>query len=188
MRHLLQFVLLLFVHGIHAQTASQELAALQEQRDKAAAAALLPIDTKFKALLKPLLAKATRDGDAETATKITAILSPDKATPPTPPGTVEAGAGELKTVLGNSIWKCSDGTIMQDWTMQMLPNGDIDLTKPDGNSGWGAWFWELDPKNNLIFKIPGQRKPNDARLSKDLKRLTLTFSGTQTFTRMDGAK
>jgi len=167
---------------------ARELSQLQEQRDKAAAAALAPINAKFIALLKPLLAKATQQNDIDTAKKITALLTPDGASKPESQLNSTPEAQDIKNLLSNSLWKCTNGTLMNQWTMQILPNGDIDLTKPDGNTGWGAWFWELDANNRLIFKIPGQRKPNEAKLSKDAMRLTLSFSGTQTFTRIEASQ
>ena len=68
-----------------AQTgSSREFARLKEQRDKAVASAIAPIDQKYHEMLKSLLTRATQEGDYKTVTAITEVLSADKTS--TAPG------------------------------------------------------------------------------------------------------
>lgn len=57
---------------------SREFIRLKEQRDRAVATAITPLDQKYHELLKPLLTRATQEGEFATVTAITDILSAAK--------------------------------------------------------------------------------------------------------------
>jgi len=56
----------------------REFIRLKDQRDRAVATAITPIDQKYHELLKPLLTRATQEGDFATVTAITEVLSAAK--------------------------------------------------------------------------------------------------------------
>ena len=71
----LLLVLPFFAAAVYGESDfERELKQLVEQRDKARAAAIAPIDAKFKVAAEQLLRRATQRGDLEAANKINAAI------------------------------------------------------------------------------------------------------------------
>ena len=99
-----------------AQTdAAREFKQQQEERDKALAAAAIPINQRYAAVLEQLLKRATQANDLDTAVKIRAelqklgVTSPATGATAGAAGSDEAKRAALRAQLRDSKWKMNDG-------------------------------------------------------------------------------
>jgi hypothetical protein len=91
------------IEASYGQTAyEKELNQLIEQRDKAVAAAVAPINARFKASAEQLLQRATKGGDLDAANKIKASLETDTKKP-------DEAIKDLRKQLVGTTWKCVPG-------------------------------------------------------------------------------
>lgn len=97
--------------ALNAQSSyERELESLDEQRSKAVAAAIAPIDQRYRLALEQLMQRATQNKDLETALKIKQRLG---AFP----------------VLANSPAQTAE-TFEGDWTVKVVGQGKIYYTGP----------------------------------------------------------
>ncbi len=127
-----------------AQTdSSKDFARLKDQRDKAVAAAIAPIDQKYHESLKSVLARATREGDFPTVTAITEILNASQAAaaPVKPLGALTATPSPAK----GSIWKPSNN----DGFFYVL------FTNPDNSVGGFMYNTVANKSSNIVGRKAG---------------------------------
>lgn len=104
----------------------RELATLREERVKAAAAAIAPINRRYQKDLKALLYKAVKSNDRKTAARILAEMD-------MPEGSPELG-GAVQFLM-NSDWALLNGTDK----FQFRPDGTVVQL----GEGWQSTHWKL---------------------------------------------
>jgi hypothetical protein len=96
--------LLVLIGSSHGQTTyEKELNQLIEQRDKAIAAAVAPINARFQNLAEQLLQRATKGGDLDAANKIKASLEITNTKKP------DEAIKDLQKQVAGTAWKCVEG-------------------------------------------------------------------------------
>ncbi|MEQ1860474.1 MAG: hypothetical protein ABMA13_11115 [Chthoniobacteraceae bacterium] len=99
----------------------RELKELIDQRDKAIAAAAVPISSRFKASAEQLLQRATRNGDLDAATKIKAAIAADTA-PDKPSST--------RDFIKNTVWGWFFPDGKKYGTVKLEENGKVTTGLP----------------------------------------------------------
>lgn len=137
---------------VNAQSSyEREFQQLTEQRDKAAAAALAPIDRRYHELLGQLLKRATQANDLTTAVKIQAKLDESNSG-----STPEA---QLRTSISRAKWKWTGAGAN---TFVFTPEGEVTLSN-----------------SKATYKVTGGREI--VLTSETSKRTaTITFNSTFT--------
>jgi hypothetical protein len=110
-------VMLLKLNANAQSSYEREFQQLTEQRDKAAAAALAPIDRRYNELLGQLLKKATQANDLATAVKIQAKL--DEANSGSTP------EAQLRAAISRAKWKWTGAGTN---TFMFTPEGEVALS------------------------------------------------------------
>jgi len=143
---------------LHAESAyDREVQQLTEQRDKAAAAAVEPINRRYQSSLEQLLKRATQAGDLDAAVKIKALLDPLSA------GSSTDSEAQLRTALTSAKWSWEG--VGKD-TITFTKSGEAKLSN-----------------STSAYKISGQRK---ITLTSKVSGRTATLTLNATFTEFNG--
>lgn len=113
--------------GLAASPLDNELLKLQQQRDKALAAAAEPINQRYKEELRKLLQRAVASKDTETATKILSVLNP--------PSNVNPEYARVAKLLTDFYW----GVNGRSDVFEFRPDGTI----VNFGDGWPTKSWKL---------------------------------------------
>ena len=150
----------------------RELTQLKEQRDRAAATAVEPINRRYKESLDQLLRRATQGNDLDTALKIKTELGTAPAIPATPkagaplpdpkaPAPAAGALMDLKLQLPGTKWKAvNDGHILE-----FRPGGTF--------VEWGVKVGKYEAKSKeRVERIRGdQKNPDILFLTRDGRHL-----------------
>ena len=143
----------------------RELKQLVEQRDKARAAAIAPIDAKFKVAAEQLLRRATQLGDLEAANKIKAAIGGAL-----PRGSAKTVAS-LREYLLRTKWQ-------SDPKAARRPGLPENLTFTEKTIEPGGQAYEIDSPDTLTITFPKGDKQS-MTVKNDGKRLEFTFRGKE---------
>jgi len=138
----------------------RDLKQLIDQRDKARAAAIAPVDAKFKVAAEQLLRRATQLGDLDSANRIKAAIEG--------PGTLEAKTtGDFRKQIVGTQWKA-------DAKLGLRPGLKDAISFTEKTMEPNGLDYEVGAKNSITIIFPkGDRQP--MTLSKDGKRLEFVF-------------
>jgi len=149
-----------------------DLKLLKEQRDRAVATAVEPINRRYKESLEQLLKRATQGNDLDTALKVktelgTAPAVPAAPKPDAPPGKPNAPAlgaaalTDLKLQIAGTKWK-------------FLADGHLLEFRPGGTCvefGVKIGKYEAKSKDKVEKIYGGQKKPDILFLTRDGRHL-----------------
>lgn len=150
----------------------REFTQLRDQRARAVAAAVEPINRKYQAALDQLLRRATQGNDLETALKIKKEMGTQTASiaspAPTTPESTEEVKGDIGADIQQSVWIGNSNRVVG---MKLLfqANGTIRLyhdPKKYPDSGfWTSWTWKFSGTGLTVSG--GTGKPyEDVKLDK----------------------
>ena len=136
MKYSITATLLIFaaIFHLHAESPfAREFQQLRDQRDKAAAAAIEPINRKYQASLEQLLRRATQGSDLETALHIKEALGSQPAvTAPSPTSTSghKPTKRQIEKLLTEGKWVLLENA---DSAITPAPSNVRTVFKNDGN-------------------------------------------------------
>ncbi len=138
--------------------------------------ALAPVDDTYIKQLEMLKQAETKKGNLEAALrieeerkKVQEDIAMDETT--------TASSDSMRASLSTSTWSGTEGGL-KGWKFQFKANGGMDLTRADGNPGWGGWAWKVSDDGKLWIIVPSDpTKPWDVKISKKLDRLSFGFGG-----------
>ena len=158
-------VLCVLVATSHAEsTYERDLKQIIDQRDKAIAAAAVPIIARSKADAEQLLRRATQAGDLDAANKIKAFLGSNS--PIVQGGPVK----DLRKQLVGTMWKAAPSTPLRGGLA-------ASLTFTEKSVEPGGYRYEVESHNSVTVIFTGGDKQVMA-LAPDGKHLKLTYGKT----------
>ncbi len=155
----------IFASTLRAETPMErEFKQVREQRDKAIAAAVDPINRRYQASLEQLLRRATQASDLETALKIKKEMgTAAAAAKPESPAAGAKTPEEIEAYLTTNVWMM---------TKDKKPMGELKFNA-GGSAYWGKKrTWAVTSKGKVTLDN------SELDFAKDMKSFKLVLGGT----------
>ena len=181
MKHSIVFLLLTAttIATLRAETPSErEFKQLRDQRDKAVATAIEPINRRYQSSLDQLLRRATQANDLESALKIKQEMASSAITiTPAATSKPESATHQAKTkkqwedYLNNTVWKMTQAKTNSPWgTMTFKDKGVVDFNRER--------IWTVAKNGKVVIDTYTLEFSNDMKTFKVVWGATGELTGT----------